>query len=546
MKRKGLILVLITALICLFLGSKNKIEQVDASNYYVYEKVTSTDQVEDNGMYLFVFETDSICFNGGLSTLDAVGNTKSITISENNQILLEKNDCYFIISNNKKNIQSASGYYIGNNNNKNALNNSKTTIYTNTISFDADGNVLVKGNNATTTSTLQYYKATSGSRFRYYTTNQKKIQLYKLVQEPVIEEEKLTSVSFDEVKKIFTTYYNDGIYSKDTLLNVDKDIITEDLTTYFHASKSISLAKTTYYNGDYLYFDNGKGYGTDGDNLTEITVVNGEPEVTHIHSNLPKMESYYCTLHDFIEGKHTSSHVFDKDDNTLILTEGWQKDSKGIYYNETQDVLEAFRLFVAPTWLGKTNENSNYVDYTRATLQVVNETLVMKLWISQQNYGLLSAGYEKDGEHIVFSSAILSKDTYVETSEVSIVFSKLGYSNQQEFTSTSSGVVTITGSLGSNTNKNMPKYYTSGTAVRIYVGNKLTISVANGYAIQKVVIKTNTTYTLSDSTSYTEGVTVTNLTTTEAIFDVNGLSSLEIVSGGTARVASIEVYYYVK
>ena len=58
-----------------------------------------------------------------------------------------------------------------------------------------------------------------------------------------------------------------------------------------------------------------------------------------------------------------------------------------------------------------------------------------------------------------------------------------GYANQQEFTGISAGDVTVTVSKG--TNNNGPKYYTTGTAVRFYGSNTLTLT-SKGKPITKV------------------------------------------------------------
>lgn len=70
--------------------------------------------------------------------------------------------------------------------------------------------------------------------------------------------------------------------------------------------------------------------------------------------------------------------------------------------------------------------------------------------------------------------------------EVLVDFSTLGYTNAQEFTSYTSGIVTFSGDKGTNTNS--PKYYDTGTAVRFYGSNSLTIDLEEGYAITSIEI----------------------------------------------------------
>ena len=78
---------------------------------------------------------------------------------------------------------------------------------------------------------------------------------------------------------------------------------------------------------------------------------------------------------------------------------------------------------------------------------------------------------------------------------IDVDFSKLGYSNEQEFTSYTSGIVTFSGSNGTNTYG--PKYYNSGTAVRFYGSNVFTVDLEDGYVITSIVI----TYGSSDKTN---------------------------------------------
>lgn len=60
--------------------------------------------------------------------------------------------------------------------------------------------------------------------------------------------------------------------------------------------------------------------------------------------------------------------------------------------------------------------------------------------------------------------------------EVTIDFTNKGYENAQEITTVEQDGITLTFAAG--TNKNTPKYYTTGTAVRCYGGNTVTIASA--------------------------------------------------------------------
>ena len=66
---------------------------------------------------------------------------------------------------------------------------------------------------------------------------------------------------------------------------------------------------------------------------------------------------------------------------------------------------------------------------------------------------------------------------------VTVDFTAQGYENAQDFAGITVGDIVISADKGDN--KNGPKYYTSGTAIRLYGGNSMTIK-SNGKIIQKV------------------------------------------------------------
>lgn len=145
-----------------------------------YDKVTEA--LDDySGEYLIVYESGKKALNGGLSTLDAVSNGINVTITNNT---IESNSttdaARFTIASitSGYSIKSASGKYIGRTENDNDLEESTTTIYTNTISINNDKSINIIGSGG---AYLRYN--TDGSRFRYFKsstyTNQQAVALYK-------------------------------------------------------------------------------------------------------------------------------------------------------------------------------------------------------------------------------------------------------------------------------------------------------------------------------------------------------------------------------
>ena len=139
-----------------------------------YVKVTSA-LTDWSGDYLIVYENGRKAFDGSLTTLDANNNTISVTINNSTISSNSETDAaIFTIApiSGGYSVKSASGKYIGNNGASNGLTVS-TTALVNTISFN-NGNISIKG---TQNTSLQYNN--SANRFRYYSSTQNPIQLYK-------------------------------------------------------------------------------------------------------------------------------------------------------------------------------------------------------------------------------------------------------------------------------------------------------------------------------------------------------------------------------
>lgn len=143
----------------------------------IYQKITSTNDLTD-GNYLIVYEDGSLAFDGSLNPLDAVGNTFEVTISDNK--ITTSTPGYFTYDATAHSLKSYSGFYIGRTGDSNGLNTSTSEAYTNSISFDSNGNANIVGSGG---AYLRYNSNSSDIRFRYYKsssyTNQKAIQLYK-------------------------------------------------------------------------------------------------------------------------------------------------------------------------------------------------------------------------------------------------------------------------------------------------------------------------------------------------------------------------------
>ena len=152
-----------------------------------YKLVTSA-PTDWSGIYLIVDGSSKNCFNGSLTALDAGGNYKSVTISDNTITSNTTTDSYSVTiskstTDGKYYIKTASGYYIGSDatdaTKSNELDASTSTKYDNSISISSN-NVTIKGPDHIL---KFFYQSGQSWRFRYYksttTSNVRLPQLYK-------------------------------------------------------------------------------------------------------------------------------------------------------------------------------------------------------------------------------------------------------------------------------------------------------------------------------------------------------------------------------
>ena len=222
-----------------------------------------------------------------------------------------------------------------------------------------------------------------------------------------------------EALNLFTKFYNEGSYKKDTKIYINENVL-EEVEDYFHSNITI-LERTTYYDGDELWMSNENGYsgyGTKDGKLTRFTVSRSREKGDESTSSIEGgMEAYYCTLDDFVKGTHDSTHV----NSPITLNEGWEN-VNGVLVSYSKDVFQGYRLFTAPLWL-YTEESKNYIDFSLATLEeevldtkegASNLTrLVMKLWTSKLDSAKFNSTetFEVGNQtHYLFSKAYVYTD----------------------------------------------------------------------------------------------------------------------------------------
>lgn len=155
-------------------------------------KVTSAPDSWE-GSYLFVYETGNVCFDGSLTNLDAVRNTKKVTIKDGVIAATDElKACCFTVTADSQNkgwyqIKSASNFYIAGtlktSQPKNGLastdQEAKASNYLNRFEVDGKG-VSVYSQSKGGETVLRFNKAKDQQRFRYFKSGQEPIALYKL------------------------------------------------------------------------------------------------------------------------------------------------------------------------------------------------------------------------------------------------------------------------------------------------------------------------------------------------------------------------------
>ena len=132
--------------------------------------------------------------------------------------------------------------------------------------------------------------------------------------------------------------------------------------------------------------------------------------------------------------------------------------------------------------------------------------------------------------------SMMGMSAWAEADET-ITFSEKGYSNGQTVETESGTNFTVTFDKG--TNSNAPKYYTSGTAIRAYGGNKITVS-----STTKTIAKVEFTFGSSDGSNEITA----DVGTWSSPTWTGEESSITFTIGGTSgnrRLASIAVTYLV-
>ena len=184
--------------------------------------------------------------------------------------------------------------------------------------------------------------------------------------------------------------------------------------------------------------------------------------------------------------------------------------------------------------LDKTDPNEEGVLYNVENKIVITETTTVRAVAVKEGMN------PSEPVEVVYTAVNLDPDP----TTFQIISSEMGYVNEESVIEVEGRVITATFDKGSNSN-NTPKYYTTGTAIRLYAGNTVTFTAKEGYLIKSVEFTTATgDYVVNAESTVTEGelsidganAVISNVYASEVTFTQGG-------SKGHVRMQKIVVKY---
>lgn len=193
---------------------------------------------------------------------------------------------------------------------------------------------------------------------------------------------------------LVSSYFNEGLYVRNTTINMDTTNLSvmDELYNAFHAHSLYTERTTYFYPDNELWMTNAEGtinsgYGTAASGeMNHFYYENGVKVVDYTVAGTTGMEDYYTTLKDIVIAKE----------------QGWAEEN-GVYKSEDADLIDLFLDFTAPCFLNFTETNAHVFQFSHVTIQEVNNTLELKLYVAAD-----SQGYIADGSKLL-STAVISK-----------------------------------------------------------------------------------------------------------------------------------------
>lgn len=391
MKRKISLFLLIFVALFTLVCANIKVSAADGE----WKLVTDANTLEAGDQIVIVAKDDDYA----LSTVQNSNNRGRVAITKGTNKVTINNDVQ-IISLEAGTKTGSFAFNVGNGylyaaggtstkNNHLRTSTSKTAAASWTVSI-SDSIATIKTVDETVVKNWMRYNSSS-SIFSCYSSGQADVVIYELVG----------SVDNDaKVLELFDDFYNNGTYVKESVLNVNQESI-KDVNAYFHAGAVAPYRMTTYSkNSLSMVTKNASNENYDQSTLSVYENISGGG-VKHYGlgqeytTNWTDYDQKFVTLKDFKESN----------------IKGWVS-SAGVYTfnlvettSTTEDEMTRMaREFVAPMWLAPNSSNYNYVVFEKLTVQKVEDTLIMKLYVKSTNSGKLNSGSD-----LIFSQVEIKK-----------------------------------------------------------------------------------------------------------------------------------------
>ena len=237
-----------------------------------------------------------------------------------------------------------------------------------------------------------------------------------------------------------------------------------------------------------------------------------------------------------VKGIATSSSAYNSDYNNFDYV--WLQSDDG----SNAQALQLFRIFAS---------DDIYATYGDENSMVGKEVVAQGYgMIYKSKYEIYKSGGDQpyiksveDPESVndyignvsPYVDLLATEGTNLVDTTKSVTFSNAGLSNAQDFVDFSIGDVTLNSGVGNNTNGNKPKYYSTGTAVRIYFGN--TIAFTCGESISEIA------FTFSQGSGDNLSASVGTLNENTWTGSATSVTFTNTQTSGQIRISSVSVTY---
>ena len=203
---------------------------------------------------------------------------------------------------------------------------------------------------------------------------------------------------------------DNATYTKETQIYLDEIACQELLINGgFHADVD-TLSRTTYYRGGELWMSREDG------NYSYYGTAEGNTGVTYASTSTPLVtpESTRVVLSG--EGKNSMQEYYvGLEDIVASDAHEWTYEN-GVYTSTASEVIEWFKAFTAPCYLGFTNTNTeNYISLNKVTIEEdKNYNLILKLYATGDNGKLTSENGVFSQAKILFNAPNFANDFQVD------------------------------------------------------------------------------------------------------------------------------------